>query len=141
MPAPLSNDLRQRIIKSIFEEGLSCNAAAKRYGVAASTTIRLKNHFLLHKTYKPLKLGGSKPYKLSKFDNLFRDLIATTPDSTLEEICCFMESKGLVLSTTSVFRYLSHIGYSLKKRRFMLLNKNEKTYNTEEFNGRNIKEE
>ena len=40
MTAPLSKDLRQRLIAAV-EGGQSCRSAAKRFGVAASTAIIL----------------------------------------------------------------------------------------------------
>jgi transposase len=129
------------MIKSMFEESMSCNATATRYGVAASTAIKLKHHFLLHKTHLPLKVGGGKTHILSKFDKLFRDLICQTPDATLEEMSDFMADKGVILGTSSIARYLSHIGFSLKKRHSSPRNKKEKTLSTAANNGRNTRAE
>ncbi len=140
MPRPLSNDLRKRIIKAIFEDGLSCSASARYYKVSISSAIRLKNHYINYKSYKPLKAGGRKQHKLSKFDSLVRDFIFNTPDATLFEICDFLEKNKLKVSHMSVFRYLEHIGFSLKKRQFMRENNCESMCFTEERSGKNIKE-
>jgi hypothetical protein len=40
MTKPLSNDLRVRLIDAVWQ-GMSCRAAAGRFGVAASTAVKL----------------------------------------------------------------------------------------------------
>ena len=40
MTKPLSNDLRVRLIDAVTQ-GMSCRAAADRFGVAASTAVKL----------------------------------------------------------------------------------------------------
>ena len=139
MPRPLSNDLRKRVLKTIIEDGMSCNSAAKYYNVSVSFVIRLKHHYLKYNTFKPLKVGGLKKHKLSNFDKLLRDFITTSPDSTLFEICNFLQANGIKISYVSIFRYLNFIGFSLKKRQFMQESNKEKKSFINVANGRNIK--
>jgi transposase len=37
---PLSLDLRKRVVSAISEEGMSCRAAARRFGVSFASAIR-----------------------------------------------------------------------------------------------------
>jgi transposase len=39
MGQPYSEDLRKRVVAAVLTGGLSCNEAAKRFGVAVSTAI------------------------------------------------------------------------------------------------------
>ncbi|MFA5970589.1 MAG: helix-turn-helix domain-containing protein, partial [Sphingomonas sp.] len=40
MAKPYSMDLRERVVAAVVEEGMSRHAAAKRFGVAASSAIK-----------------------------------------------------------------------------------------------------
>ena len=40
MAAPLSKDLRSRVVRAVEEEGMSRRAAADRFGVAIRTAVR-----------------------------------------------------------------------------------------------------
>lgn len=40
MARPYSKDLRERVVTAVVEDGMSCHAAAARFGVAASSAIR-----------------------------------------------------------------------------------------------------
>lgn len=139
MPAPLSNDLRKRMIEAMIDNGLSAKATAKHYGVALSSAIKLKRHYLKYNTYKPLKVGGFKKHKLSNFDKILRDFLTSSKDSTLFELCYFFNNQGVNISFMSIYRYLKKIGYSLKKRQFMPESNCEKKLFIEESNGKNIK--
>ncbi|MBV8187186.1 MAG: helix-turn-helix domain-containing protein, partial [Alphaproteobacteria bacterium] len=37
---PLSVDLRKRVVSAVREEGMSCRAAARRFGVSFASAIR-----------------------------------------------------------------------------------------------------
>jgi transposase len=39
MGKPYSEDLRKRVVAAVLTGGLSCNAAAKQFGVAISTAV------------------------------------------------------------------------------------------------------
>jgi putative transposase len=65
MGRPYSNDLRERIVSAVEEEGLSRRQAAERYGVGVSTAIRLVRRFRDTGGVAPGKMGGHRPKKLS----------------------------------------------------------------------------
>ena len=139
MPAPLSNDLRNRILKAIKEEGLSCRAAAIKYGVSISTSIRLRQHEKTYGTHEPLRVGGFRPHKLEPYHHVIIKLIETTPDATLAELQKILSTTHISVNSSTIYRYLEHIKFSLKKRHYLPRNKTEKTLDTVANNGKNIK--
>jgi transposase len=60
MTKPLSPDLRIRIIQAVEVEGLSCRAAAERFGVAPSTAVDLLRQWKVRGTYKARQQGGDR---------------------------------------------------------------------------------
>ena len=139
MTAPLSNDLRKRIVHAIDKEGMSRKAAAKRFGVARSTPIKLMQHVKKHKTYKPLKIGGWKKYTLEKHHKIVVKLLAAKPDATLKELKQSLLVAGIKVGTTSIHNYLKHIGYSFKKRQCLLVNRSEKMFSARGSGGRSTR--
>ena len=59
MARALSQDLRDRVVGAI-EGGLSCRAAAARFGVGAATAIRWRQLALRHGRAVARKQGGDK---------------------------------------------------------------------------------
>ena len=59
MTKPLSNDLRARLIDAVTQ-GMSCRAAADRFGVAASTAVKLVRRWRDTGTSAPRPQGGDK---------------------------------------------------------------------------------
>jgi putative transposase len=141
MPAPLSNDLRLRILSAVKEESLSCHAAARRYNVAASTVIKLKRHADRHGSHKPLKVGGSYKHKLSRHHATVMHLLSNRPDMTLAELGESLEAQNIFVSRMGIYRYLCHIGMTFKKRRCMQRSKTEMTLKKDANSGESIKTE
>ncbi|MBR9972787.1 helix-turn-helix domain-containing protein, partial [Magnetospirillum sulfuroxidans] len=86
MTAPLSNDLRKRLIAAV-EGGQSCRSAAKRFGVAASTAIKLVNRWRQEGHTEPKSMGGDRhSHRLEEHAEEILGLIDKTPDITIAEI-------------------------------------------------------
>ena len=66
MGKPYSEDLRKRVVAAVLTGGLSCNAAAKQFGVAISTAVgwgvRLQRQT---GSVAPGKMGGHRPKAIS----------------------------------------------------------------------------
>lgn len=65
MGQPLSMDLRWRVLAAI-DAGMSCRAAAVRFGVAPSTTIRWHEQRRETGSFAPKPQGGDRPENSSK---------------------------------------------------------------------------
>ena len=59
MGQPLSMDLRSRLLAAV-DEGMSCRAAAARFGVAPSTAIRWQTQRRTTGAFAPKPQGGDK---------------------------------------------------------------------------------
>ena len=65
MGAPLSMDLRTRVVSSVEEKGMSRRAAAARFGVGIRTAVRWVAEFRSSGSVAPRKMGNPTPPKLS----------------------------------------------------------------------------
>jgi putative transposase len=65
MARPYSVDLRERVVASVKQEGLSRRQAAARFGVGISTAINWVDRYEETGSVAPGKMGGHKPKKLS----------------------------------------------------------------------------
>src|SRR5258708_40148672 len=64
MARPYSMDLRERVVEAVERDGLSCNQAAARFGVAISTAIEWVNRYRQPGSVAPGQMGGHRPKKL-----------------------------------------------------------------------------
>jgi transposase len=118
MAAPLSLDIRKRIVSAV-EDGTSCRAAAARFAVSESAAIKLIQRWEQTGSLEPGQMGGHRPVILAEHDGLVRELMAAHPDQTLDELLDRLVAGGVVVGRTSIHRYLSAIGLTRKKRRSM----------------------
>ena len=65
MGKPYSIDLRKRVVAAVVTGGLSCNQAAKQFGVAISTAIGWVQRLRETGSVAPGKMGGHKPKAIS----------------------------------------------------------------------------
>jgi putative transposase len=59
MTAPLSNDLRERVVGAI-EAGETCRSAAARFGVAVSSAVKWSQLYRATGSVAPGKMGGHR---------------------------------------------------------------------------------
>jgi transposase len=126
MAGPLSLDIRKRIVAAV-EGGSSCRAAAARFAVSESASIKLVQRWKQTGTLEPGQMGGHQPFALAKHDALVRELVAAHADQTLDELLERLVERGVVVGRTSVHRYLAAIGLTRKKRHSMPPNKTGRT--------------
>jgi transposase len=126
MPAPLSLDIRKRIVDAI-EGGSSRRAAAERFAVSESAAIKLVQRWEATGSLEPGQMGGHRRSALAAHEGLVRELIAETPDQTLDELHERLANHGVWVGRTSVHRYLSALGLTRKKRHSMPPNKTAPT--------------
>src|ERR1700704_4115948 len=65
MGKPYSLDLRERVVATVVTGGLSCNRAAKQFGVGISTAINWVRRLRETGSVAPGKIGGYKPKAIS----------------------------------------------------------------------------
>lgn len=118
MGKPLSNDLRQRVVGAVAG-GMSRQAAAARFGVAAATAIRWVRQWRRTGSVRPRPQGGdNRSQWIEAHGEEILALVAETPDMTLAEIAAHLDrAHGLRVALSTVWRFFDRHGVSLKKNR------------------------
>lgn len=65
MGKPYSIDLRERVVAAVLTGGISCNRAAKQFGVGISTAINWVRRLRETGSVAPGKVGGHRPKAIS----------------------------------------------------------------------------
>ena len=117
MPAPLSVDLRQRILAAYEAKEGSQRQLAKRFKVSLSFIRDLMRHYRETGTVQPKPHGGGAVAKLGK-ENLpiVAALVQAQPDALLTELCeRFCQQTGIEVSVSTLQRAVCQLKLSVKK--------------------------
>jgi transposase len=116
MARSLSQDLRDRVIAAI-DGGLSCRAAACRFGVGASSAIRWRQLALEHGQAVAKPRGGDRhSAKIEAHGAFIRDLVTEQADMTLIEIQARLIERGASVGIGTLHRFFARHGITRKKR-------------------------
>ncbi len=116
MPAPLSQDLRERIVRAVAN-GSTARQAALRFDVSPSAAIKLVRRVREGGSPAPARFGGHRRPILDQHGGLIRALLDAKPDITLVEIQAALARRGVVVRAAStVLRWLRRAGLTRKKR-------------------------
>ncbi len=117
MTAPLSQDLRRRLVRAV-EAGSSARAAATRFEVSASAAIKLVRRVRETGSTAPAKVGGYRKPLLAGQEGLLRELTSARKGVTLAEIRDALVEGGVAaVSLTTIWSTLRRLGLSHKKSR------------------------
>jgi transposase len=117
MPAPMSLDLRERIVRTV-EGGSSIRAAARRFAVSPSAAIKLMQRVRTTGRVAPARFGGHRRPLLAPHEADLRRLVATRPDLTLAELQTELARRfGLTAGLSTIHKTLRRLGLRLKKSR------------------------
>lgn len=114
MTKPYSMDLHERVVAAVREEGMSCHAAASRFGVAASSAIKWMQRYRMTGSAVPARMGGHEPNILS---GSTRDwlLERVTRDFTLRGLVAELCERGVKVDYVQVWRFAHAHGLNFKK--------------------------
>ena len=116
MTAPLSQDLRRRIVRAV-EGGSSIRQAARRFEVSPSAAIKLMQRVRETGSTAPAKIGGYRRPVLEPHADDLRALVSSKPGITLGEIQAALAARGIVVKALSTIADMLHrLGLSHKKR-------------------------
>ena len=116
MTAPLSQDLRRRLVQAV-EDGSSAREAATRFAVSASAAIKLVRRVRETGSTAPAKIGGCRKPLLAGHEDLLRELTQTRKGITLAEIRAALVERGIEPgSLTTIWSTLHRLGLTHKKR-------------------------
>jgi len=117
MTAPLSQDLRRRLVRAI-EEGSSAREAACRFAVSASAAIKLMQRVRRTGSTEPARIGGYRKPLLDQHESVLRDLTRSQPGITLAELRAALLAQGIEPgSLTTIWSTLRRLGLRHKKSR------------------------
>jgi transposase len=118
MTRPLSNDLRVRLVDCVAA-GLSCRAAANRFGVAASTAVKWVRRWRDTGVVAPRPQGGDqRSTRIEIHAAEILGLVAGKVDITLAEIAAHLEREhGARFAPSTIWRFLDRHAQTFKKNR------------------------
>lgn len=115
MTAPLSQDLRKRLIRAV-EKGASAREAAPQFAVSASAAIKLVRRVRQTGSTAPAKIGGYRKPLLAGQEEFLRELTAGRKGITLAEIRAALIERGVAaVSLMTVWTMLKRLDLSHKK--------------------------
>lgn len=117
MAAPLSQDLRLRVVRAVEEEGMSRRGAAARFGVGIRTAVRWVSDYRTSGSLAPRQMGNPSPPKLTAHREAVLALLAERPDETIEGLRHELAARGIVIGYGSIRRFFAREGITRKKRR------------------------
>ena len=116
MPAPLSMDLRRRIVEAV-EAGSSIRAAARRFAISPSAAIKLMQRVRATGSPAPERYGGHRRPVLEPDRTDIERLVALKPDLTLAELQDRLQRRCQVtVGLSTLHKTLHRLGLRHKKR-------------------------
>lgn len=117
MARALSQDLRNRVVAATGE-GMSCRAAAARFGVGVATAIRWRQMARGHGCAGAGKRGGDQySSKTDVHANLIAAMLAGNGDITLAEIQSGFAAQDVHIGIGTLWRFFDRRGITRKKDR------------------------
>jgi transposase len=119
----LSMDLRVRVLAAI-DGGVSCRAAAARFGIAASTAIRWRAQRCATGSFVCKAPGGDM--RSRRVEERAEDILTiweARKDISLEELRAGLAETGFLVSVAGLHRFFVRRGMTRKKRLAMHSNK------------------
>lgn len=116
MTAPVSNDLRLRLVRAI-DGGLSRRAASARFDVSIASAVRWYQRYKRTGRVEPDAIGGDRHSHRAEAHALeVLNWIDENRDITLVEIAARLASQGHVFAPSTIWRLLDRHDYTVKKR-------------------------
>jgi transposase len=111
MPRPLSNDLRERIVRAV-DGGPSRNATARKLDFSVSAMVKLSQQWKTTGSYLPKRVGGQRKHLLAGHGDKVNRLLSEKPDITVTEMQARLLAVRIKASQSAITRFLIHLGHS-----------------------------
>jgi transposase len=117
MARALSIDLRRRVVGAV-KGGLSCRAAAERFGVSPSSAIRWRAQEQREGDIRPKLQGGDRhSHRIEAHAELILSALAAKSDITLAELRERLRERGVAVAIGTLWRFFKRRKITRKKRR------------------------
>src|SRR5213595_1077047 len=107
MTAPLSQDLRERIVQAV-EGGSTIRQAARRFAVSASAAIKLMQRVRQTGSLAPAQIGGYRRPLLEKHVDDLRAIVSSKPGITLKQMCGALHAHSIAVKALSTIADMLH---------------------------------
>lgn len=114
MAAPLSNDLRERVVAAVGF-GESCRSVAARFDVSVSSVVKWSQRHRATGSSAPGKMGGHRKRVLEPHRDFIVGRINQTSHLTLHGLKEELAARGVKVSHNTVWLFLRREGLSFKK--------------------------
>ena len=116
MTAPLSNDLRLRVVLAI-EGGLSRRASGAKFDVSVASAVRWHQRYRQTGSVEPDRIGGDRSsHRVEAHAAKVLGWVDANRDITLAEIAGLLAAEGQVFAISTIWRLLDRHDYTVKKR-------------------------
>src|SRR5262245_28641870 len=106
MGKPYSMDLRERVVAAVKTRGLSCNQAAKQFGIGISTAINWVRRLRQTGSVAPGKMGGHRPKLISGKHRTWLLQRITAEDFTLRGLVAELAERGLKVDYRTIWSFV-----------------------------------
>jgi putative transposase len=135
MVRPYSMDLRERVVRAIEIEGLSCREAAARFDVAPSTAGNWVRRLRDTGALLPGQIGGHRPPKIAGEHRIWLVERCQAGDFTVRGLVKELGDRGLSINSRSVWEFVRNENLTYKKRRWSPANASDRTSRADATNG------
>src|ERR1043165_3870581 len=117
MGKPYPLELRKRVVAAVESGGLSCNQAAKQFGIGISTAIGWVTRHRKTGSLAPGNMGGHKPKAISGEHRVWLLQRTKAGDFTLRGLVAELGERGLKVDYRSVWEFVHDEQLTFKKKR------------------------
>ena len=121
MPAPLSLDIRNRVIAEV-KGGSSRRGTAEQFDISASAAIKLVQRWEATGCAEPKPCGGSQS-PLDEHKEQILAILSETPDMTLNEAAAAVGRRVIKTSKSAIHRFCERHKITFKKKHYARPNK------------------
>jgi transposase len=116
MAKPYSQDLRDRVIDAVEQDGMSRRAAARRYQISESVAVKWLERLERAGSRKPVGHGGHRPSPLMPHRDFLEAARVEKPDITLQGLCNRLScERGVKADPSMMSRFFRRLGVTLEK--------------------------
>src|ERR1700743_353694 len=114
MVAPLSNDLRERVVAAVAA-GESCRSVAARFSVSVSSVVKWSQRHRATGSGAPGEGGGHRKPLLEPHRSFLLERLVEMPNLTLHGLKDELAAHGVRVSHNAVWQFLLREGLRFKK--------------------------
>jgi transposase len=117
MPGPISKDLRERVVGTVIEDGLSCREAARRFKVSASSAVKWVQRARRTGQRQARTMGGDRRSVLPAHRGFILHIVEAEAETTLWGLSARLETEtGVKADASMLHRFMKAERISFKKK-------------------------